>query len=269
MQLTAIVEPDFGVGVYSFPVAAKLLQASPRRLRHWMKTGLTPASYERGEALSDVLSFHDLISLEIVHRMRDLGVSLQKIRILESELRRFHPNALRPFAFQIFWSDGVNVWYELEPGDERLVQGAGPDRRQLAWRGVIRSFAEEIDYRQGAAVRWRPLPHIELNPRVQFGEPVISGTRATVKTIVANLEVGTPEDVARWFDLTVEQVRAAQRVCSGPPINGLSFLLDENLSPRVAQALELCEYRVTHVQFQSELGKGTLDEDIVPWCGRQ
>lgn len=42
------------------------------------------------------------------------------------------------------------------------------------------------------------------------------------------------------------------------------FLLDENLSPRVAEALQLCDYAVTHVRTEPELGRGTRDEDIVP-----
>lgn len=46
------------------------------------------------------------------------------------------------------------------------------------------------------------------------------------------------------------------------------FLLDENLSRRVAEALRLCDYAVTHVRIEPELGPGTPDEDIVPWCGR-
>lgn len=46
------------------------------------------------------------------------------------------------------------------------------------------------------------------------------------------------------------------------------FLLDENLSYRVGRALILCEYEVKHVVLEDqELGEGTPDERIVPWCG--
>lgn len=45
------------------------------------------------------------------------------------------------------------------------------------------------------------------------------------------------------------------------------FLLDENLSWRVAQALRLTDYPVTHVELEDGLGKGAVDERIVPWCG--
>lgn len=46
------------------------------------------------------------------------------------------------------------------------------------------------------------------------------------------------------------------------------FLLDENLSWRVASALQLATYPATHVALEPDLGKGVADEEIPPWCGR-
>lgn len=203
------IAPEAGTGIYSFPAAARIVHEDPRRLRSWMKTGLTPASYTQPAGKSDVLSFHDLVSLEMVKRLSARGVSLQKIRVLESELRRYKPDVTRPFAHEIFFTDGVDIWYQLEPDDQRLVQATGRNQRHVAWREAVRSFAEEIVYEQGIAVRWIPDEHISIDPKVQFGAPVVEGTRVTVTTIAANLEVGTAEQVANWFDLTIEEVRAA------------------------------------------------------------
>lgn len=49
----------------------------------------------------------------------------------------------------------------------------------------------------------------------------------------------------------------------------IQFLLDENLSWRVGEALRLCEYAVTHVVLEDDLGAGIRDEQIIPWCGRR
>lgn len=200
--------PQLGVGIYSFPAAARLVQENPRKLRYWMTSGLTPASYEQPPGKSDVLSFHDLLSLELVKRMHRRGVTLPKIRLLESELRRYH-DATRPFALEVFFTDGKDIWYQLEPNDERLVQATGRQRRHVAWRPAVASFADEITYDHGVAIRWTPERHVSIDPKVQFGAPVVEGSRVTVTTIAANLKAGTPEQVAKWFDLTVEQVRAA------------------------------------------------------------
>lgn len=203
------VTPEAGTGIYSFPAAARIVQEDSRKLRSWMKTGLTPASYAQPTGRSDVLTFHDLLSLEMVKRIRSRGVSLQKIRLLESELRRHNPDVTRPFALEVFFTDGVDVWYQLEPNDQRLVQATGRNARNVAWRAAVASFADEIVYDHGVAVRWLPEAHISIDPKVQFGAPVVEGTRVTVATIAVNLEAGTPEQVAGWFDLAVEQVRAA------------------------------------------------------------
>lgn len=55
---------------------------------------------------------------------------------------------------------------------------------------------------------------------------------------------------------------------SGSASRSVRFLLDENLSWRVGKALRLCEYAVTHVELEDDLGSGTPDEEIIPWCGR-
>jgi uncharacterized protein (DUF433 family)/DNA-binding transcriptional MerR regulator len=207
---TATVEaPAFGVGIYSFPAAARLVRERPAKLRYWMKSGLTPPTYEQPPGRSDVLSFHDLLSLELVKRIRSYGVSLQKIRLLESELRRYRPEAARPFALDVFFTDGIDVWYQLEPNDHRLVQATGKHRRHLAWKDAVNKFAKEVVYVEGTAVRWRPEQHISIDPQIHFGEPVVDGTRVSVATIAENLEAGTAEQVANWYGLTVEQVEAA------------------------------------------------------------
>lgn len=209
-MMTATAPIELGTGVYSFPMAARLVGRRPATLRRWLHTGLTPATYDRVPGKSDVLSFHDLISLEVVDRMRATGVSLQKIRVLESELRRLHPDVERPFALRVFFTDGVEVWFELEPDDVRLIEATGRQRRQLAWRDAIASFAEQIVYDdEGVAAQWLPAAHVVIDPHINFGEPVVAGTRVTVATIAANLDVATAERVAEWFELTVDQVEAA------------------------------------------------------------
>lgn len=202
--------PAFGVGVYSFPAAARLVSnASAKRLRSWMRSGLTPPSYDRGGSPSDLLSFLDLISLEVVSRIRSAGVSLQKIRLLESELRRVR-DVPRPFAHEVFFTDGADVWYQLERDDSTLVLATSRTAGNLAWRSVVSSFAEQIHYEDGRAAQWRPAASVLIDPGVQFGAPVVEGTRITVQTIVENLKAGTPDEVADWYDLEVGQVEAAR-----------------------------------------------------------
>jgi uncharacterized protein (DUF433 family) len=54
------------------------------------------------------------------------------------------------------------------------------------------------------------LKHITRDPRICGGEPVITGTRVTIKTILASLVDGDtiPEILADFPSLTEEDVRA-------------------------------------------------------------
>jgi uncharacterized protein (DUF433 family) len=210
--MTVATAEVLGRGAMSFPVAARLVHTNPAKLRRWMREGLTPASYERGDAQSDILSFLDLVSLEVVRRLREAGVSLQRIRHLEAELRNV-VRARRPFATERFWTDGVEVWMTIDKSGD-LVEMTGRRRGQHAWKAVVSSFASEIEYEAQEAVRWRPAKGVVIDPAIHFGEPVLSGTRIAVATIQKNLEVGSPEEVAHWYGLTLEQVAAAQAFLS-------------------------------------------------------
>jgi uncharacterized protein (DUF433 family) len=51
---------------------------------------------------------------------------------------------------------------------------------------------------------------VEIDPAIQFGAPIIKGTRIPVSSIIADLGAGSVEDVANWRGLQVEQVEDAR-----------------------------------------------------------
>ncbi len=216
-------ELSFGTGIYSFPAAARLLAKrqpglQPGTLRYWMKTGLTPASYGKAPSGSHLLSFHDLVSLELVRRFRVKGVSLQRVRKLESELKRRYPKIVRPMAYDAFYTDGSGIWHQFNPRDDTVVEEiVGRRLGHYAWAPAIQSFAEEIRYEPEEvplteeraprmAVAWNLSQWVEINQAIQFGAPVVRGTRIPISAIIADLGSGSPEDVAEWRGLQVEQI---------------------------------------------------------------
>jgi uncharacterized protein (DUF433 family) len=215
--MTATDIPRLGEGIYTFSEAAGILrgitrEVSTRQLRYWMNTGLTPASHAvDGES---VLSFEDLISLEIVRRLKiEGGASLQSIRKVEAALRRYFPLYERPFAHKVFFTDGADVWAEVVGEGGRIVlQLTGSRRDHYAWRDAVATFAKDIRFEgsDAHASRWHLSPWVEINPAVQFGAPVVVGTRVPITTIEANLEVGTPAEVADWYGLRIAQVEGVK-----------------------------------------------------------
>jgi uncharacterized protein (DUF433 family)/DNA-binding transcriptional MerR regulator len=206
--------PELGQGIYTFPEAARIITrpgsaVSSRQLRYWIHRGLTPSAHKAGGFT--VLSFTDLVSLEAVRRFRKCGVSLQAVRKLERVLREHHPEIGRPFAHQIFFTDGVSIWAEIDP-DSNVIEVLGRHPRQYAWRNAIQSFAEEIRFGEDrVAEAWEIGDWVEIAPDVQFGAPVVRGTRIPVRTIAANLKVASPYEVADWYELSVDQVEGVRK----------------------------------------------------------
>ena len=58
-------------------------------------------------------------------------------------------------------------------------------------------------------------PNIAVDPAVQFGKPVIAGTRVPVAVIIGHIAAGTTiNEVMREYKLTKEQVLAALKYAS-------------------------------------------------------
>lgn len=211
--------PQLGEGIYTFPQAAEILSRrerplTTRRLRYWMNTGLAPASYAIGNR--PLLTFHDLISLEVVGRFTDAGWTVHGVRRIEEELREEFGNRRRPFAYKFFYTDGRSLWAKRSRHDELMTEliGTRADRRHkpVTWADAVETFADEIRFEgpDQAAAAWELSPWIEINPEIQFGAPVVRGTRVSIFTVAANLEAGTPGEVADWYDLTLDEVHGVK-----------------------------------------------------------
>ncbi len=208
--------PKLGEGVYTFSEAVRILRAfdakvSVRQLRYWTDTNLVLPTYHIED--ESILNFDDLISLEVIRRFRNEGTSLHRIRRLLDALRQRYPALIKPFAYQKFYTDGASVWAE-EIGETGpiAVELVGRRPSQRVWTGAIRTFAADIQFEgeDEHASTWHLTPWVDINPKVQFGAPVVAGTRVPVRTIEANLEVGSPKEVADWYGLTVRQVEGVR-----------------------------------------------------------
>ncbi len=213
--------PDLGEGLYTFPEAARILQrgaerVSVRQLQYWMATGLTPSSYEADGV--PLLSFDDLVSLEVVKRFRWKGTTLQRVRGFESELRAYTGHD-RPFAYKSFFTDGAELWGQKwgEKGPIGM-QLTGARKGHVVWMDAIKTFAREVKYvgQEQHAAQWNLTTYVQIDPTIQFGAPVVRGTRVTVETVAANLKVGTVRQVAEWYGLRTAEVRGVKDYLAAP-----------------------------------------------------
>ena len=68
---------------YTGPEVCKITGISYRQLDHWTTTSLVDASIRniKGSGYHRIYSFQDIIKIKLVNKLREAGVSLQKIRI--------------------------------------------------------------------------------------------------------------------------------------------------------------------------------------------
>lgn len=73
---------DDGQDGYRGPAVAKIVGVSYRQLDHWTSTGLvTPGVRDAdGSGSQRLYGFDDIVRLKVIKRLRDAGISLQRIR---------------------------------------------------------------------------------------------------------------------------------------------------------------------------------------------
>src|SRR5438270_929137 len=136
MEATLNPSRYVGVGLYSFPEAARIIGIKPAKLRRWV------GQYRRKEPGAEhlskpvisryfqdgehVLTFLELVELLLVKLFREEGVSMPVIRkAAEEAARRF--DTPYPFAVKRFDTDGQRIFATLraESQEERSTVELG------------------------------------------------------------------------------------------------------------------------------------------------
>lgn len=92
-------------------IAVALTGISYRRLDYWARTGIIrPAKAAAGKGSRREFSFKDLVALKVAKRLRDEGITLQKIRKAITFLRKNFPDISQPLAELRFITDGATVF---------------------------------------------------------------------------------------------------------------------------------------------------------------
>jgi uncharacterized protein (DUF433 family)/DNA-binding transcriptional MerR regulator len=208
---------ELGSGVYSIPEATQILRrhgenVTARQLHYWLRHGLAETTEDEFSNFP-LMTFDDLISFEVIRLLKGEGASLQAIRWLDRELK-INSDFRRPFAHQLLFTDGAAIWAQIRDSKSQALELVGKRRGHFVWTDVIRSFAKEItwgDEYPFKALRWRLSRWVEIDPLVQFGQPVVRGSRTPVHTIASNLVAGTTKEVASWYGLDVAAVEGVKQ----------------------------------------------------------
>lgn len=198
---------------YSPKLSAALSGATIRQLSYWRRPGpdgrpvLTPEiSAER----PILYSFRDVIALRTCVRLRQ-EASLQKIRRALDALRMDLGLRDHLSSYQLV-TDGSTIY--LADSDHAV------DLVQQKSSVVIHQFVEVLQpfYVQGRRIPalLEPRPHVQVDPAVRGGEPVITGTRIPYDEVASLIRDGVAaEDIAEFYPrVTPEAARDAYHFAS-------------------------------------------------------
>lgn len=223
------IEPKLGEGIYLSGDVSKILGINREKTYRWiagywgLKGGLDEnIKYTFGEVGNRAINFYSLIEFYTFFRLRELGVSSHQIKDIHKKLS----SSLRtPYPF----AKVQDLRIELRKNKLGLVKKKFAyygdtgylikldGKQQTIFNGFIDKFLEKIEFDDttNLASRLYPLENsknVVVDPKHQFGQPVVNGTNIKTTTIY-DLSLGGENDdfIARLYDLTKDQVKDAIR----------------------------------------------------------
>lgn len=179
-----------------------------RSLIRWIRVGLTSPELSIVPGKDLLIGFEDLISMRVIAILRALGVSWVRIHRAERWLRE-RTGYIRPFAIERVWTETTDVFADFHEGFIAASRGG-----QLAFTQILEQYLTSVQDTifvpydgVNVADSWTPHEDILINPRIQFGEPCIKGTRIRTRVMSELLDGGdTIPYVMRAFNLTEQQI---------------------------------------------------------------
>jgi len=209
-------------GIYSIPDASRLIGVHHARLRWWVcgaLDGSTRPLIKRDLPVVDhqiALSFVNLIEARFIAAFANHGVHVRSIRVMAEEAQQMLGTE-HPFAHDgMFRTDGRKIYLATtkKTNDPKLY-----DLKTRNWGmySVLEDGLKKgVEFStRGLARIWYPrkeiAPSVSVAPIVAFGQPALHSSGIPTIAILDALraENGNYGNVARWFDITTDQVKQA------------------------------------------------------------
>lgn len=207
------------IGLYTVPLAARLLAAKQAKVRSWIEgvpnSGAEPILIRQLPRVGGrpLLGFLDLIESAFVRHFLSLGYSPQTIRKVALRLREKHKTD-HPLATNTrFRADGRKIFQEvIDDEGEKRIWNIMNEQFEIG-EVIDKSLFEQIFYVDDFAAEWPPIasrPNCVVNPRIAFGRPVIKPYLIPTETLNAAYMVsGDAEEVADEYRVSPDTVVSA------------------------------------------------------------
>ncbi len=215
---TAMKKMGLDTGIYTVSDATKLLEIPYNKVLLWFKELITE-NYEglsedqRVDVANRLISFHGLIELYVIGKLRDVNVPMRKILKARHDLK-MRTKKVYPFATHNvkdrLRTDGRRIYFYFD-GDDNPVTLDGTGQFNL---DLIKVFFDAIEFdTEGVALRMFP-PRgnrlVVIDPDQQGGKPVVVKKGVTVEKIEGIYK--GPQSLpmlAREYNLDSKEVQGA------------------------------------------------------------
>ena len=129
---------------YTSKEVCKIIGISYRQLDYWDSSGFIQPSVARarGTGTARMYSFVDMVCLRTAKRLRDSGISLQKIRKSVGYLKEHFPELSAPLANLTLVTDGSTLF--ILTRDRNAALDTVMEQGQLMWFIPVGQFVNEL-----------------------------------------------------------------------------------------------------------------------------
>ena len=209
-------KPALGIGLYSVPDVARILNLELPFVRRWLKE-YWENRFKAGKKIysswgsgrDKTVHFYTLIEFYVFYQLRKQGLSAQRIarshEIIATEL-----DTQFPFANSIILTDGKRILYKI---DDDVIINADKSK-QLNFSSIIQEFCHQMDFgKDQLALRYWPLGkerNIVVDPHHQLGQPTIRNTNILAETLYRMYTAGEKVNfIASLYNVSESDVTAS------------------------------------------------------------
>ena len=208
------ITPKLGEGIFLVPDVAEILQLPYSKVRRWLNEFwdnrmAKHGAYSFGDEKNKAINFYTLIEFYTFYQLRLEGVGVSKIEFAHDEISKLLKTPY-PFATNIR-TDGKNIWYEYL---NEIVNANG--KEQIDIKVLLDPFLHKIEFgKNNLAELFFPLENskkIVVDPKRQFGQPIVTGTSLPIRTIHKLYQGGeTKKNISLLYEIKISEVEDALR----------------------------------------------------------
>ncbi len=204
---------QIGQGIYTVSDLSEILKIKKSSARYWFNSyvrdilpSITGYRYNFESDKGLFVNFKSLMQFHVFIELKNRGHKKKEIVSMYKFIAKQYSTNY-PFATKEILSVGSSLLIDI---NEQLVSPT----MQYSMNEILTDYIDRIEFDlEGNAIRYYPMGRqhsVVVDPEVQFGSPVIKGTRIDTKTISELYESGDSKElIANIYDLSIEQVSDA------------------------------------------------------------